>query len=189
MSKRPSTMPLPAAAAGAAAAAGPVVLTATDAVWIEIKDGATVLKQGQLAPGETFEVPANAAAPVLTTGKPEALRISVGTAAGAGRRAAGPDGVGCQPEGRRPDATRGGAGSGGRSAASRLPPVGRAASRRPGAPGRRRPPAETPDPRPAGDGNTPRPTPGTAGRSRHPTMIHRRDRQYRASLAQYRSVD
>lgn len=61
------------------AAAQPVVLTATDAVWIEIKDGALVLKQGQLAPGERYEVPANAAAPVLTTGKPEALRIAVGT--------------------------------------------------------------------------------------------------------------
>ena len=61
------------------AAAGPVVLTATDAVWLQVKDGSTVLKQGQMAAGETFEVPSNAAAPVLTTGKPEALRIAVGT--------------------------------------------------------------------------------------------------------------
>ena len=65
----------------APAAAQPVVLTATEAVWIEIKDGSTVLKQGQLAPGERFEVPATAAAPVLTTGKPEALSISVGSQA------------------------------------------------------------------------------------------------------------
>ncbi len=36
----------------------PVVLTATDAVWLEIKDGATVLKQGEMAAGERFEVPA-----------------------------------------------------------------------------------------------------------------------------------
>ncbi len=63
----------------APAAAQPVVLTATDAVWIEIKDGAATLKQGQLAPGETYQVPANAVAPVLTTGKPEALRVSVGS--------------------------------------------------------------------------------------------------------------
>jgi len=63
----------------APAAAQTVVLTATDAVWIEIKDGTTVLKQGQLTPGERFEVPANAAAPVLTTGKPEALSIAVGS--------------------------------------------------------------------------------------------------------------
>jgi len=59
-------------------AAAPVLLTATDAVWIEVKDGATILKQGQLAAGETYAVPPNAVAPVLTTGKPEALRISVG---------------------------------------------------------------------------------------------------------------
>jgi cytoskeletal protein RodZ len=63
----------------APAAAQPVVLTATDAVWIEVKDGPTVLKQGQLTPGERFEVPANATAPVLTTGKPEALSIAVGS--------------------------------------------------------------------------------------------------------------
>jgi acyl-CoA reductase-like NAD-dependent aldehyde dehydrogenase len=55
------------------------VLDATDAVWIEVKDGSATLKLGQLAPGETYEVPANAVAPVLTTGKPEALRISVGS--------------------------------------------------------------------------------------------------------------
>jgi cytoskeletal protein RodZ len=61
------------------AAAQTVVLTATDAVWIDIKDGSATLKQGQLAAGEKFEVPANAVAPVLTTGKPEALTITVGT--------------------------------------------------------------------------------------------------------------
>ena len=63
----------------APAAAGPVVLTATDAVWLQVKDGSTTLKMGQLNPGESFEVPATAAAPVLTTGKPEALRIMVGS--------------------------------------------------------------------------------------------------------------
>jgi cytoskeleton protein RodZ len=61
-------------------AAGPVVLTATDAVWIAVKDGGAILKQGELAAGESYQVPANAVAPVLTTGKPEALRITVGTA-------------------------------------------------------------------------------------------------------------
>lgn len=58
---------------------GPVVITANEAAWIEVKDGATVLKQGELAAGQSFEVPQSAAAPVLTTAKPEALRISVGT--------------------------------------------------------------------------------------------------------------
>ena len=60
------------------AAAGPVVLTATDAVWLEVKDGSAVLKQGVLERGQSFEIPATATAPVLTTGKPEALSISVG---------------------------------------------------------------------------------------------------------------
>ncbi len=64
--------------APAAAAAGPVVLTATDAVWLEIKDGATVLKQGLMERGQSFEIPSTATAPVLTTGKPEALSIAVG---------------------------------------------------------------------------------------------------------------
>lgn len=68
------------APAPAPAVAGPVVLTANEAVWISVKDGGAILKQGELGPGQSYEVPANAVAPVLTTGKPEALRISVGTA-------------------------------------------------------------------------------------------------------------
>ncbi|MBA3512258.1 helix-turn-helix domain-containing protein [Sphingomonas sp.] len=69
----------PAPAAPATVAQGPVVLTANEQVWIQVKDGQTTLKEGLLEPGQSFEVPA-AAAPVLMTGKPEALRISVGTA-------------------------------------------------------------------------------------------------------------
>lgn len=57
-----------------------VVITATEPVWLQIKDGDAVLQQGVLAAGQSFEVPASASAPVLTTGKPEALRIAVGTA-------------------------------------------------------------------------------------------------------------
>ena len=58
---------------------GPVVITADEAAWIEVRDGATILKQGELAAGQSFEVPATATAPTLMTAKPEALRISVGT--------------------------------------------------------------------------------------------------------------
>lgn len=61
-------------------AAGPVVLTANEPVWLEIKDGGAVLKKGELAAGQSYQVPADAKAPVLMTGKPEALRIAVGTA-------------------------------------------------------------------------------------------------------------
>ena len=56
----------------------PVTVVATDAVWLEIKDGQAILKQGEMKAGETFQVPANAVAPVLMTGKPEALTINVG---------------------------------------------------------------------------------------------------------------
>ena len=72
----------PAAASPAPppAASGPVVITANEEVWLQVKDGATTLKEGILESGQSFEVPASAAAPVLTTGKPEGIRISVGTA-------------------------------------------------------------------------------------------------------------
>lgn len=69
----------PAAPAPAApAAAQPVTLTAIDDVWLEVKDGGAILKQGEMKAGETYQIPANAVAPVLMTGKPEALRITVG---------------------------------------------------------------------------------------------------------------
>ncbi len=68
------------AAAPAVPAAAAVVITATEPVWVQIEDGQNVLKEGQMAAGERFEVPATAVAPVLTTGKPEALRVLVGSA-------------------------------------------------------------------------------------------------------------
>jgi hypothetical protein len=68
------------AAAPASAAQGPVVITANEQVWLQVKDGGATLKAGLLEAGQSFEVPASAQAPVLTTGKPEAIRISVGTA-------------------------------------------------------------------------------------------------------------
>jgi cytoskeletal protein RodZ len=72
--------PAPPPAAPAVVAQGPVVITANEQAWIQVKDGATTLKAGLLEVGQSFEVPATAKAPVLTTAKPEALRIAVGTA-------------------------------------------------------------------------------------------------------------
>ena len=66
--------------AAAPAATGTVVLTANEPVWIEVRDGSAILRQGELAAGQSYEVPANAVAPKLTTGKPEAVRIAIGTA-------------------------------------------------------------------------------------------------------------
>jgi cytoskeletal protein RodZ len=74
----------PQAAAPAAApvvAQGSVVLTSTEPVWLQVSEkGGATLYSGTLQPGQTYAVPASAVAPVLKTGKPEALKINVGTA-------------------------------------------------------------------------------------------------------------
>jgi cytoskeletal protein RodZ len=69
----PAPQPTPASAQG------PVVLTATDAVWMQVSqgDGATLFS-GILQAGNTFAVPPNANGAILKTSKPEALRITVG---------------------------------------------------------------------------------------------------------------
>jgi cytoskeleton protein RodZ len=76
----PVQRPAPAPAAPVPAQ-GPVVLNATEAVWLQVyeKGGATLFS-GLLQPGQTFAVPPTASAPLLKTGKPEALRINVGSA-------------------------------------------------------------------------------------------------------------
>lgn len=78
----PSTAePANVAAALPAAAQGAVVITANEPVWLQVyeKSGASLF-EGELAAGKRFDVPQTATAPLLRTGKPEALRISVGTA-------------------------------------------------------------------------------------------------------------
>lgn len=73
--------PAAQAASAPAATGGPVVITANEAVWIHVYErGGQSLFQGELAAGQSYEVPARASAPLLRTGKPEAIRISVGTA-------------------------------------------------------------------------------------------------------------
>jgi cytoskeleton protein RodZ len=61
-------------------ASGPVVLTATEPAWIQVTDGGRTLFSGELAAGQNFTVPQDAAAPLLKAGKPEALRVTVGSA-------------------------------------------------------------------------------------------------------------
>ncbi len=81
----PTTPAAPAAATpqppapSPAAAQGPVVLTATAPAWIEVTDQGRNLFQGELLPGQSFTVPATASAPLLKAGKPEALKITVGS--------------------------------------------------------------------------------------------------------------
>ena len=67
------------APAPVAAPAGEVVLTATDEVWIRVRDGAgETLVARTLQPGERFAVPAQASDPTVTVGRPEALTVTVG---------------------------------------------------------------------------------------------------------------
>jgi cytoskeleton protein RodZ len=62
-----------------AAATGDVVLTATAPVWLRIYDATkTKLLEKEMAAGETFTVPASADNPQILTGRPDALKVTVG---------------------------------------------------------------------------------------------------------------
>lgn len=63
-----------------AATNGPVVLTATAPAWLRVTDQGKKLFEGILQPGQTYQVPPTATAPLLRVGAPEALRINVGSA-------------------------------------------------------------------------------------------------------------
>jgi cytoskeleton protein RodZ len=77
----PAPAPSPAAPAPAPAAAeGTVVLTALEPAWIQVTDQGKSLFMGQMVPGQTYSVPPTATAPLLKAGKPEALKVTVGTA-------------------------------------------------------------------------------------------------------------
>jgi cytoskeletal protein RodZ len=78
--QQPGTAPASPQAAPPAAAQGPVVLTATEPAWIQVTDQGRTLFSGVLAAGQTYTVPTTATAPILKAGKPEALRVTVGTA-------------------------------------------------------------------------------------------------------------
>jgi transcriptional regulator with XRE-family HTH domain len=70
----------PQGAAAAGPVSGPVVLTAIDEVWLRVYDGkgGPSLFQNSLKAGERFEVPGGAARPMIRTGRPNALRVTVG---------------------------------------------------------------------------------------------------------------
>jgi transcriptional regulator with XRE-family HTH domain len=68
------------AAPPAPVAEGPVVLTAIAPAWIQVTDQGKSLFQGELQPGQTYSVPPTATAPLLKAGKPEALKVTVGSA-------------------------------------------------------------------------------------------------------------
>ena len=56
-----------------------VTLTAREIVWIKVTDTGKTLFIGELAPGQTYEVPADAEDPRLLTGRPHAVQATVGT--------------------------------------------------------------------------------------------------------------
>jgi cytoskeleton protein RodZ len=83
----PSTATPAAPPAATPAGQGPVVLTAVAPVWLQVSEkGGATLFSGMLQPGQAYPVPATATAPLLKTGKPEALKITIGN------RVAGPVG-------------------------------------------------------------------------------------------------
>jgi cytoskeletal protein RodZ len=61
-------------------AQGPVVLTATAPAWVRVTDQGKKLFEATMQPGQTYQVPQTASAPMLRVGAPEALRITVGQA-------------------------------------------------------------------------------------------------------------
>ncbi|MDZ7588870.1 MAG: helix-turn-helix domain-containing protein [Parasphingorhabdus sp.] len=69
----------PAAVTPATATAGPVVLTATENVWLKIYDAkGNRLLEKEMGVGETFQVPDDADNPMILTGRPNALTVTVG---------------------------------------------------------------------------------------------------------------
>lgn len=72
--------PAPAPLAGAPAADAPVRLTATDDVWIRVRDAASGerLFEGVLAKGQQYEVPPGRSL-VLRAGRAGALQVSIGS--------------------------------------------------------------------------------------------------------------
>ncbi|HEY1604052.1 MAG TPA: RodZ domain-containing protein [Allosphingosinicella sp.] len=64
-------------------ATGPVSLTATQDVWVRVYEGGSdkTLFQGLMKAGQTWQVPADAQAPEIRTGRPNVLKVAVGTAA------------------------------------------------------------------------------------------------------------
>ena len=71
----------PVVAAPPTVPTGPVVLTATDEVWLKVYDMAgKTLFSGTLKAGEIYTVPADATAPLINVGRPDQLQITVGGA-------------------------------------------------------------------------------------------------------------
>ncbi len=65
-------------AASAARASGPVVFTALDEAWVRFYTPEGTLAEMLMARGDSYTLPANANRPMLRTGRPDALQITIG---------------------------------------------------------------------------------------------------------------
>lgn len=73
---RPAAVPVPGTAPAANA---PIVVTATGPVWLKIYEAAgETLFMGEMKPGDRYQLPPTAAEPLIWTGRPEAITVSVG---------------------------------------------------------------------------------------------------------------
>jgi len=72
--------PAPQPAQPQALAGQPVTLVATEEVWLRISDSAgdSSLFQGTLTAGQSFAIPPTAQRPVIRTGRPQVLRVTIG---------------------------------------------------------------------------------------------------------------
>ena len=66
------------AAQAAAQPTGPVVFTAQEEAWVRFYTPQGTLMEALMAPGDSYTVPADAAQPMLRTGRPDALRVTIG---------------------------------------------------------------------------------------------------------------
>lgn len=74
------TVPGQAAAPATPPATGPVTLTATEEVWLRIyEEGGERLLEKIMAPGESYVIPSTAQRPLILTGRPNVLRVTVGS--------------------------------------------------------------------------------------------------------------
>jgi cytoskeletal protein RodZ len=65
-------------AATPANASGPVVFTALDEAWVRFYTPEGTLSEMLMARGDTYTLPATASQPMLRTGRPDALQITIG---------------------------------------------------------------------------------------------------------------
>jgi cytoskeleton protein RodZ len=69
----------PAASAVPTDTSGTVVLTATDTVWIKVYDASKKrLFESEMKAGDSFTVPADANNPMIVTGRPQAINVTIG---------------------------------------------------------------------------------------------------------------